>query len=162
MTGTYKVISLNGAPSPWTTQQGKDMLGYWMKLEGVNDDVNWNRAADAEAPKAGQEYELTLEPKKTSGGKDFFKATLSQNKGYRNSGGGGGSRDLSPEAQARIDASGRAQGRAHAQEMALRLADLQIKTGQKKVIDGVGLVPLIDWFYSDAQAAKAADYEAKR
>lgn len=63
--------------------------------------------------------------------------------------------DLSPEAQARIDATGRAQGRAHAQEMALRYAAIKGHLGAlPPTFKPADLLPIVEFFYEDAQAAK--------
>jgi hypothetical protein len=79
--------------------------------------------------------------------------TFKKSKSANNGGGQRG--DLSPEAQARIDATGRAQGRAHAQRMSLMYAQIKSQQGAlPETFKPADLLPIIEFFYNDAQAAK--------
>ena len=143
-------------------------LGYWVgvSIDGVEQrkGVLVKHKGDRDIMNVGDTFDqhgfVGIETKKSSGGAEYFKAVrpaanVIASNGSNTGGYNGTSRDLSPEAQARIDATGRAQGRAHAQEMALRYAQIKAQLGQLPAdLKPQTLVPIVEFFYNDAQAAK--------
>ena len=145
--GTYTVEQvLTDEPRKWQSQKYGEQLSYELKLVGREAKVEYSQAPADPAPKADDVIEGTIYPSGNNYPDKLYKR--------RAGGGGGGGRNLSPEAQKRIDATGRAQGRAHAQEMALRWFALKATPpGGMDELTGA-----IDWFYDDAQGAKADGY----
>ena len=137
----YVVEFVQGEPRDWQSEKGGPMLSYKLKLRGRDEVVELSQKKDTPPPAAGQQIDGEIVP---SGNQypDKLKKTYSGG----NFGGGQNGKDW--------EASGRAQGRAHAQEMALRYCALK---GQADVNWG-DLLKLMDAFYDDAQAALAKDY----
>lgn len=142
---TYKITAVNGDGRPWPKDEPKTVY-FDVEVDGLGK-AGLGLLPSDQPPQVGQEILCRLME-----GKDGKPPTLYPAKNGRP--GGGRSRDLSPEAQARIDATGRAQGRAHAQEMSLRYAQLK----GKQDVSWDDLMKLADKFYDDAQAAKQDGY----
>jgi hypothetical protein len=123
------------------------MIGHRMSIEGsdgtVLGDVEWSRKPDSAGPRVGETLDGTLE--RTQYGVKFKKAMGG------GGGGGGGFRPRDP-----LEVAG--MQRAHAQEMALRYAQVKATAGQlpEDFKPGENLKPIIDWFSEDVHAAVQA------
>jgi hypothetical protein len=139
--GTFTVAQVVAGPRDWQSQKHGPQHSYELTLQGREANVEFSQSPGEPAPKDGDVIEGTIYPSGNSYPDKLYKK--------RKGGGGGGGR--SPKEWA---ASGRAQGRAHAQEMALRWFTLK-----GTAPDGLGdLTAAIDWFFDDAQAALADGY----
>jgi hypothetical protein len=147
---SYTIKNVRG-PKEWTGQYGA-MHSYYIELDGLEGEHELSQKTTTAPPAVGESLFGDSTPPVKDGFPKKFKKAM-QGSGFRGNGGG---RDLSPEAQSRIDASGRAQGRAHAQEMALRWYAL-VGTIPENLPE---LTKAIDWFFDDAQAAKAEGYRS--
>lgn len=135
----FTVEQVIGEPSDWQGQSGP-MKSYKLKVSGEERVVELSQIPATAAPTVGQVIEGHIEEPRGNFPPKLRKAKQG---GF---GGGQSGKDW--------EASGRAQGRAHAQEMAIRWFGLK-GTPPAGLSD---LTAAIDWFYDDAQAALAKDY----
>lgn len=144
MSATYTVTDVVGEPREWQSKHGGTFLSYRVALKDVEGVVELSQKPETPAPKAGDLLAGEILPAQGSFPPKFRKEK-------RDFGGGGGGRSAQD-----WEASGRAQGRAHAQEMALTYAALKNKTDAT----WGEIMALADKFFDDAQAAKAEGYRS--
>ena len=137
---------------------------YWVTVDGFNDGVLVSHRGDKPLVNPGDDladhgYDRIEEVPNRAGTNTYLKALRPEKQGF---GGGGNRGDLSPEAQARIDAVGRIKGRCHAQAVAASmlaasgdLAELPFSdpTVAGAFLNGV-FRPLVNWLVADADTAR--------
>lgn len=162
MAQTYIVKEVDGVTNDWSNKHGGHFTSYRCALEGVEGDVEVAKKQGNQGPTPGTELFGRLEPKTIAGYSWRFFAEQQQGAGGGNS--SGGSRgDLSPEAQARIDAVGRVKARHHSQMVAATilnasgdLASVDFNDGEQAnaFLNGI-YKPLVDFLVKDAESARA-------
>lgn len=138
---------------------GKKNRSYYVKVAEQTGVYELAQNLDRDPPKAGDRLEATVESREHEGVTYHKLKRVYSNNGR---GGGGARGDLSPEAQARIDAVGRIKGRCHAQAVSAQmlaasgdLASVNWNDGNQANAFLTGVFkPLTDWLVKDAETAR--------